>query len=572
VKPAATYDIETEKWTTFVLGAIHYADGRTVLYNWDREDEMAQALLAIDGEVWAHNGGRFDHLWLLDHTIEEADLVSNTSGIITLRFQGSRAVFCDSIRVFPFSLRVLTNGAKQSLETLCTCETSNCGGYCAIRRDMAPHIRKIVTDYLIADVEELMEALRYFGECSEEWNLSIKKTLGGTSWASASEQLGIESMNWDRSLWERVRESYYGGRCEVLRTESPTGFVCDVNSMYPWALTQPIPVGEPIPREGKGASDAFSSAAPGVYRCTVSGPGMWLPVLPARCTTGLAFPTGKHTGTWPLPELVYAMSLGYRVERVHTSVNFREEVTLFEPWVNFIFNTRMKYGKKTREGKWLKWIANSLTGKLGSKCISKRLKVRPDFSQLSPCQCDLGTECICGGWRPIDERGRVWEQTVASRKIESCAHPEWAGYLTGYGRIKLHKQLSAHDGDAVYCDTDSCWSVNKRESLGDGLGEWADEGEYKDFQALGPKSYHAFVKGDEVTKMKGIPKPNWEECLAGVPQKFESMRSVKRANGGNFFERIKTSRKVTPNTGRRKLLGKKDVRTYPPDASELELA
>lgn len=573
MNPAATYDIETHNWTTFVLGAIHYADGRTEVYDHTREEEMAEDLLSIEGEVWAHNGGRFDHLWLLDHTEAEADLISNTSGIITLRFKGSKAVFCDSIRVFPFSLRILTNGAKEDLSDLCNCG-KNCGGYCAISVDMVSSIRARVTRYLVADVEELMSALHYFSECAEEWHISIKRTLGGSSWASAQEELGIEQIAWDRNIWSRVREGYYGGRCEVFRTECESGYVCDVNSMYPWALTQRLPYGIPIPLEGRSASNAYASGKPGVYQASVLCPEMWLPVLPVHCKSGLAFPTGLFTGTWTRPEMEYATSLGYTIERIHSAVVFQEEREIFASWVERIFETRMNYGKKTREGRWLKWIANSLTGKLGTKCISKRLRVRPDFSTLAACQCDLGTECHCGGWRPLDERGRVWEQTLSARTPEPCSHPEWASYLTSYARIKLHTQLSAAQGDTVYCDTDSCWSTHRRSDLGAALGEWEDGGSFKHFEALGPKAYHAWVKEQEVTRLKGIPKPNWEECLAGVPQAFESMKSVKRVGGGekpgSFFERVKTSRRVTRNTGRRMSGVDGDTRTYPPRIEELE--
>jgi hypothetical protein len=41
---------------------------------------------------------------------------------------------------------------------------------------------------------------------------------------------------------------------------------------------------------------------------------------------------------------------------------------------------------------------------------------------------------------------------------------EKVAYLTAFARIELHKQLTEHDDGyaAVYCDTDSCFSLTER--------------------------------------------------------------------------------------------------------------
>jgi hypothetical protein len=593
MKPAATYDIETEDWTTFVVGAIHYEEGTTEVYwndDQDGERRMAQALSRIEGEVYAHNGGRFDHLWLIDTLGEPCDIVPNSSGIISLRFKDSPALFLDSLRVFPYRLALLTGGEKGSIEHLCHGgheNDENCGGYCAIRREgMSRYERKEVEKYLIGDVVELMHALERHMSRAEEWGFSIRKTLGSTSWHAAEKAVGIEPVKWPEEAWELTRAGYHGGRAEVFQTSAMKGWRCDVNSMYPWALTQPLPVGYPVVKDGRAASLALGRGLPGIYHATIRVPKSWIPPLPVQVKGGLAFPWGVVTGAWPRPEIDYAVSeQGCIVERVHRAVVYQDESVLFGQWISEMYARRAHYGKESCEGRWLKWLCNSLTGKLGSKNESRRIKVRPDISELGMCRCpDFAHACECGGWRPIDETGKVWEQVIKNRAPEKCSHPEWAAYLTGYARAKLHLQLIGSElGDAIYCDTDSCWSGLRRNDLGTGLGEWADEGRFKEFRALGPKSYHAWVtkKGvavmdedgnlvmpgedgwQEYIRMKGIPRPNWEKIKQGIPQKFWTMKGFRRSEGGRMFSRLQSQRKVASYTGGRVLRSEKDVRTYP---------
>ncbi len=585
--PAATYDIETEAWTTFVEGAIHYRSGETRVYRWNDRDgaaRMAADLLAIEGEVYAHNGSRFDHLWLMDECGEPATVIPSSSGIVQLTFEGSRAVFCDSMKIFPFSLEKLTGGKKKSIAHLCRYtrtpehldrETGkydvNCGGYCAIRRaGMTPREAREVEKYLVADVEELMSALLHMRDRAAEWGITVRKTVGSTAWKSAESELGIEPVCWPEGAWQTARDGYHGGRSEVFHVAAPKGWQCDVNSMYAWAITQPLPVGIPIVKEGKSAQTAWVRQKPGVYHATVRVPETWIPPLPVRLKTGLEFPWGRFSGAWPRPELEEAVRHGCEVERVHRAVVYQDEREIFTPWVRKLWGERAKYGKESPEGRWLKWLLNSVTGKCGSRCESRRLKVWPDFDKITFCKCpDFATECQCGGWFPLDATdgvGKVWEQVVKNRRPDRCSRPEWASYLTGYARPKLNAKLTESD-DAIYCDTDGVKSFSKRLGLGTDLGEWADEGPMREFEARGPKSYRLLTRIDdewkEVVKMKGVPRPVWKEIVQGLPQKFWSMRGLKRAKGGDFFVRDEYARTSKGYTGRRKLGKSGDTRTYP---------
>jgi hypothetical protein len=587
VKPAYVYDIETENWTTFVIGALY--DGKNVeIFDHRKEREFAARLLTLTGEVYAHNGGRFDHLWLLDAAYRfglnrHAHVMENSTGIIYLDF--GTVKFLDSYRLFPLSLRKLTNGAKRSLSDLCKCG-KDCGGYCAITRAMPAPIRARVTDYLIADVRELWDALGHFQRVASECGISLGITIGGTAWKSASKELGLDPQPYDDNVnqWRFVRQGYFGGRVELFRTQAAQGYQYDVNSMYPAKIaTVPLPLDFKGKVFGRAASAAYSNSIPGIYRASVTVPDYFIPPLPYRSEKGrILYPTGKICGTWALPELEYAESLGARVEYVSEAAIFKRSAIIFEPWVTRLFNVRMKYGKDSREGAWLKWILNSLTGKFGTKVTQRSYFIDPCFNKnckLKECRKTSGHGLNCCG-NPATSR--VWYSEF--ERIQHCAHVEWAAYLTAHARITLHKGLTeGNQDDAIYCDTDSVFAkCERRNNVGNGLGQWHFEGRFDNFVALAPKVYfyHLCTKQSPTLKAKGIPLPDftkrnaplpkdfWQSLTKGKPINYWSVAGIRNPVDGLFFVRRHVSRHVNRNFGGR--VPHVGERTRPPHAKEIE--
>jgi hypothetical protein len=147
---------------------------------------------------------------------------------------------------------------------------------------------------------------------------------------------------------------------------------------------------------------------------------------------------------------------------------------------------------------------------------------------------------------------------VWSRKryqIADSAHVHFAAYLTAHARIQLHKQLTNYGEDegasAVYCDTDSCYSLTERtERVGDGLGEWGYEGEFTDFVALAPKTYsYVDEEGAREARSKGVEDAvkNWPALISGgsvtMSRGVNSLRSALR-DDNDFFTRKNITRRV----------------------------
>jgi hypothetical protein len=535
-------------------------------YPWRRASDLVDAVLATEGTVVAHNGGRFDHLWLLDEAQREATARSNGQGLVEVRI--GKTVLRDSARLYPMSLADLTAGKKRSLADLCRCG-ANCGGYCAIRRDAPPAIMRRIKEYLAADCVELWDALHHMAGVAEHCGLDLGNTVGATAWKSARTFLDLPNAGYDRPDWEFMRRGYFGGRVEVWKRASTNGHAADVHSMYPWALASgAFPVDFLGVVRGHDASRAFKRERAGVYQITIKLPESFAPPLPYRVKSGVAFPWGTMLGVWTLPEIQHARECGAVVKKIHSGAIFGSAVQgLFAPWVQRMFDLRIKYGKDTREGKWLKLILNSLSGKFGSKSVVRRIQLFPDMDKIRLCSCGRGFECGCGGSHPLDLLGRAFEQVLTPNTVDGCAHVPWAAYLTSMARIKLHGAIS---DDAVYGDTDSIFRESPLPSgyLGSRLGTWDDLGEYRNMIVLAPKVYRVDMEDGETIAAKGIPKPSWDAVSSGRPVVWQSIAGIRRAKSGKFFQRIEQSRRVTPNLGRRMPDG--PVGTRAPKIEELE--
>jgi hypothetical protein len=348
-----------------------------------------------------------------------------------------------------------------------------------------------------------------------------------------------------------MRRGYFGGRVEVWRRRSRSGYAADVHSMYPWALASgKFPIEFLGIVRGRAARRAFGAGRPGIYEATIRVPESFTPPLPFRVKSGVAYPWGSLTGIWARPEIDHAIDCGCTIEQMHGGAIFGSERPIFAPWVDAMFDRRLRYGKRSREGKWLKLVLNSLTGKFGSKSLVRRIQLYPEPDAITLCTCRRGEDCGCGGSRPLDTIGRAFEQTITPPQIDGCAHVPWAAYLTAIARVKLHTALGP---DVVYGDTDSIFREGTMPSgsLGSTLGTWDDLGPYSDMSILAPKVYRVQMKDGETIAAKGIPKPTWDSLAAGVPVSWESIVGVKRAGSGAFFRRVTQTRTVTPNVGRR---------------------
>lgn len=553
----AVFDIETANWTEFVIGGVHYADGTYDAYDWKREEEFFDGLIAVRGpddtvgNVWSHNGGRFDIKWALDWATKRGitcDAVGAGSNIICATIGRTR--FLDSKALTKISLEELTKGASVAKQKLgldcigadrgCQEEPGECRGYCAISRDMPLAKQKRLAEYLRADCESLFIALQKLREYAHKFDLDLSMSVGSSAWKNAKRLLGLPPARLNYNDHKFARRGYYGGRVPCIIPHVSQGYELDVNSMYPSRLAYfPVPTGACVRLTGNDCKRALGNF-PGIYRCEVRVPDMHIPPLPLRIGARIAYPTGDFSGTWTSVELLYALEKGCRVKKFEEALVWRGYEVLFKPWVDKMFDLRSKAlgwdgkpDKKGPIGTFLKFYANSVTGKLGSNPETLKIHINPELANgEDECTCPTWWDkCKCGAWIPMDaqvDSALIWGEP--QYRLQSCAHVEWAAFLTAEARVEWHKQAVSVDGgeDVAYGDTDSLFTKKKRtRNMGKGLGQWDEGDEFTNLEVFAPKVYRLDSHKEEGprVKAKGLRLPQARPVDGEKPADFAKRRT-----------------------------------------------
>lgn len=570
------FDIETQNWDIFVVGGV--ADHNGFHYYTD-EDEFVDHILSLKGVGWAHNGGRYDSLLILQHILDRKKVRLFSAGQRLISIVMNDIEIRDSQALIPLPLSKASQiGGLVKIETGLPCVCGKgCGGYCSISRNMPSHLFKRLVTYLERDCIGGMRMLQSLIDYAEYNDLDLGSTIGGSAWRNAMRQLDLPSANWDSArgqestLYKFARAAYFGGRTQVFRPHAERGWQYDINSAYPAALSRiALPYGERREVFGGLASKSYRDGKGGIYEACVLVPKMLIPPLPIRCKLRVAYPFGLLRGTWCANELQYAEELGCEIKSITRAVVWSDSLPVLKPWVEKIWKLRDAAGVKTALGQWLKWYANSLTGKLAQRPEREECMINPDEKwRFCPANggCANGLFCgsravgccphlctgECGRAAPIDREGRIWTRQVW--RLSDCSHVHFAAYLTAATRITLHRQLVSTDGglSAVYCDTDSVYSIRERtENIGNQLGQFKEEGPFIEFTAIAPKTYSYIdaSSGEFVAKAKGIPDAarNFHRLREGVAidRGVLSFKSAVR-KGGRLFTRKNLWRVVNPD-------------------------
>lgn len=544
------FDIETAAWDQFVLGGALDADNQFILSDmpWmaGSDTRFYRALRSVGGTIWSWNGGLFDSLWALDMARRSGDKAKvSAAGTRVTRVEfGGRTVLRDAVALIPMSLKQAAGIADIELNkdtglpcsNSCRAEretTDSCGGYCAISRDMPMRHWRLLAQYLEHDVRTGMAVLRRVNQLADEYLFSLRGTVGGSSYATMAQQCAVEPATWTWRQYKRARSAYFGGRCQVLRPACGSGYRYDIHSAYPAALSAtPLPCGDRGEVSGAKARRAFARGKEGVYTAVATiGRDTFLPPLPWRLGSNrkgrggrVCYPVGTVRGTWTRLELEYAIELGHHVEIV-SGLIWSDAEAFLAPFVDHVWKCRAAAGTDTPTGKWLKWFANSATGKLAESPHKQQIYLFPDHDKIRACGgaddsrggvnhmgpwgcTDDKCSGTCSRWTMLDRQGDLWSQPVF--RIPDNGHVHLAAYLTAATRIEWHRMATA-DGvggrTAVYGDTDSVFATSTRSyRIGNDLGQWGDDGEYDDFIALAPKcyNYRDRATGRERTRAKGL--------------------------------------------------------------------
>ncbi len=518
----AVLDMETDPFDNVGKGRIQpfvaclYSEQFEPVIIWE-ENERAFAQAVFDAierlpgkfTVYAHNGGKFDFMFLV-HLLR-GDVSFKGRGIMAANI--GRHYLRDSFHIIP---EKLAGYHKEQFD------------YSKMRRDKRHTFREEIISYLISDCKYLLEVVTDFVE-----QFGLKLSIGQAAMAELKRSYDVAKFSdgWDNY----VRDYFFGGRVECLAGRG--AFVgdyklYDVNSMYPYVMaTRKHPTG--------GFHDyTMRRGAPSNDTCFVQLDCRNNGALIARADSGETTATiteGRFFTT--IHEYEVALKYGLISDvRVLMCLDCAQQ-TDFSEFVLPLYDKRLitkkrldemrRAGLEAKSEEWFatkrddlfyKLLLNNAYGKFAQNprrfkqhWLTDENEQPPDawFKTLSKEQNASGEFALP---RFECEEYWIWEKPAPTFTFNNVGV---AASITGAARAVLLEALQ-HAREPIYCDTDSiiCKELTHVDLDKTALGAWDIEAEFSEVRIAGKKLYATSSKtGKESVKAKGLNGLIWSDML-----------------------------------------------------------
>lgn len=477
----AVIDFETDPFehgkvpAPFAAG---FYDGSRYLQFWgDDCVEQLIAFLSTEKEpfiLYAHNGGKFDFFFMLDHLTDPIKIIGARITKAGLLHHELR----DSFSIIPVPLAMYQ---KEEID------------YGKFTRENRATYRAEILAYLKSDCIYLFELVSAFVE-----RFGPKLTIGATAIQKLREICPFPTGTQEHDM--KFRPHYFGGRVEFMKRGILRGHwkVYDVNSMYPYTMSEyQHPNGQfyANPPNPKILADG-----------TLKGFGDWIYFALVEGTNYGAFPIrekGKLNfrvkyGQFFVTshEMKVAMKYGlFKIDRVLYAWVPKQTMT-FKDYVDTYVAEKIeakKSGDKVGE-MFAKFLLNSAYGKTAQNPLNYL-----DY------KIHRAGEPLEAGWHLMEEI--ALGVYLMSRRAENPRYLDVAigASITGASRSVLLEALHLAR-NPIYCDTDSVICEELPLELSDTkLGAWKLEGE-GDTIAIAGKKLYALHDNGQLVKMasKGV--------------------------------------------------------------------
>lgn len=514
--------------------------------------------------IYAHNGGSFDHLfllaWLRAHRDEFGfEIVPVQSSIQKIdvwkipedpdEAPKEKWTFLDSMKLLPMGLEraCKTFGLKGKVEHDLDMDEFDPRWGVYLRQDC----------FALAEVLTMTHDLienKLHGEVgmttpATSMKLFRRKYLGKGSAPSriprhAHFRECTDRKNCVGCNHEWVRRGYYGGRTELFQTYGKRLRYYDFNSSYVAAMREAMPAGDRMVTETLDWK--MHENYVGFVECTVRIPeDCYLPPLPHRHEKSkkLVFPVGTFSGVWSCEELKLLEHPRVKGEILHVKkVVWYRKKFLFDDMVRELYGYRDKSRPDYDEGlsALAKLLGNGLYGKFGMKQDRTTVVFAREVSSQEQCflcgkekREDQFTCGECEGSTPAngDPSSEVWYQ---QKHVDaSYIIPQIAAHITALARVRLwFAMVAALDagGTLYYADTDSI-ITDVDVKTGTELGALKDE--YPGVDMTGafvqPKVY--MLEAAEGFPESGKPQEKWKKSkvtMKGFPPKMRTKENLEK--------------------------------------------
>lgn len=480
-RPVAVIDFETDPFEHGIVPrpfAAGFYDGSRYLQFWgDDCAEQLVAFLATESEsflIYAHNGGKFDFFFLLDHLCDPIKIINSRitkAGILHHELR-------DSFAIIPVPL-----AAYQKIEI----------DYDKFTRKNRANHREEILAYLKSDCLYLFELVSAFVE-----RFGPKLTIGATAIEKLREICPFPMGTKEHDA--KFRPHYFGGRVEFMKRGILYGDwkVYDVNSMYPYAMREfDHPNGQfyASPKNPVILSDGrLKGFGDWMYFAAVEGvnygafPIRKVGKLDFREKSGLFFVTSH--------EMRVAMQYGlFKIDRVHYAW-VPQQTRNFADYVDTYVAEKIaakRSGNKIAE-MFSKFLLNSAYGKTAQNPENYFDYKIHRYGEPLESGWVFDTEIADGVFlmKKLSENPRYFDVAIGAS-------------ITGAARSVLLEALHVAR-NPIYCDTDSVICEDLPLELSDtALGAWKLEGE-GDRIAIAGKKLYALHSNGELVKMaaKGV--------------------------------------------------------------------
>lgn len=469
----------------FVWGSF---DGEQFYYFWGKTQEecCSEFITHLEEEanmydekiiVYAHNGGKFDFLFLYEYMDAEIMLVNGRIAVATL-FDG-RVELRDSFMIIPVPLKEFE---KDDIE------------YWKMKKGHRENNKNEIIRYLRKDCTELFEIVSAFIE-----RFGLQLTLASTAFKEIR-KTGYEITRTSEQYDTKFRPFYFGGRVQCFKTgsfEGPLSFV-DINSAYPFAMVHNHWHGSGylehvrLPDGDNGSWFAeISAISEGAL--PVRADKLYFPDnsdVKTYQASGWEINAGLETGTLRIKKV-------HRVYKPNMKANFREYIE--------------KYYREKADYK----AAGLHVKKNKIGYIFAKLLQNSGYGKFAQDGRDFKKFCLVpfGEWPEPHESGVPWQwysdhenysffyrDDPENRFFNVCT----AASITGFVRAYLWKAICDAE-EPLYCDTDSLICRKFNGPMGVELGQWDLEAELSEAHIAQRKMYAVkTVSGGVKVASKGV--------------------------------------------------------------------
>ncbi len=433
----STWDIETENWNEFKVASIYNEKQQFILYS---IKDLVDHFIKVKGIFYAHYGGGFDNLFVLDEIRQRKNLriiIKNISGdipTVSVYYTNSNKKLFelrDSFKILPLGLKKLaeefTDEQKQDID----------------RTQIHIYTKEQIDDYVISDSRILYKVITEYLKLTGKEDIKI--TLASECFKEHKTLFDHEKIRVPAYLDDFLRKSYAGARTEVFKRYGKNLKYFDFKSMYPSVmLEKEYPAGIAI------KTNKLEKNKLGVYECEVIAPDLDIPFLHTYSEDNkLIFPTGSFRGVYTSVEIEKALSLGYEI-KINHGYYFTDKEKPFESYVRKWYNIKQQAENENNNGLRLiaKLYLNSLYGKFGQRRTFRKI-IDATGKPLSYFMKKY----------KVKDYNEVLDFVIVEEDSKSkYTTVQIASFVTAYGRIKLYEALEEvqeKDGNVYYCDTDS---------------------------------------------------------------------------------------------------------------------